>query len=230
MTTQTILLIEDDPAVAKGLIEGLEREGYQVRWTSQGSLGVAAAIHEKPHLIILDVRLPDGSGFDVCRELRAKQQNQPILMLTVQADEVDKVLGLEMGADAYMTKPFSLRELFATVRALLRRAYGALSESSSNQLTAADIIIQLDQGAVYRGKETLQLTPTEYKLLIALARHPGQALSRGQLLTDVWGYDDVESEKTVNVHIRRLREKIELNPSQPQIIVTVPGIGYRLIN
>ena len=226
--TEKILLIEDDPAVAKTIIEALEREVYTVVWRSSGREGIETAAVQNPHLIILDVRLPDGSGFDFCRQLREKKHNQPILMLTVQKDELDRVLGLEMGADAYMTKPFSLRELLATVRALLRRAYGQLSTAESNQITLHDMMIDLDAGSVKRGRDELALTPTEFRLLIYLARNSGVALSRSQILEQVWGYDDVESEKTVNVHMRRLREKIEINPSKPSLILTVPGVGYRL--
>ena len=226
--SEKILLIEDDPAVAKTIIEALEREVYAVVWRSTGRDGIETAAQHPPHLIILDVRLPDGSGFDFCRQLREKKHNQPILMLTVQKDELDRVLGLEMGADAYMTKPFSLRELLATVRALLRRAYGQLSTAESNQIVLRDMLIDLDAGAVKRGRDELALTPTEFRLLVYLARNSGVALSRSQILEQVWGYDDVESERTVNVHIRRLREKIEIEPSKPSLILTVPGVGYRL--
>ena len=226
--TEKILLIEDDPAVAKTIIEALEREVYTVVWRSSGRDGIETAGAQNPHLIILDVRLPDGSGFDFCRQLREKKHNQPVLMLTVQKDELDRVLGLEMGADAYMTKPFSLRELLATVRALLRRAYGQLSTAESNQIVLRDMLIDLDAGAVKRGRAELALTPTEFRLLVYLARNSGVALSRSQILEQVWGYDDVESERTVNVHIRRLREKVELDPSKPSLILTVPGVGYRL--
>ena len=224
-----LLLIEDDPAVAKSLRAGLEQEGYVVTWRNSGVSGVAFAAQTNPHLIVLDVRLPDGSGFDFCRQLRQDNQRQPILMLTVRSDEVDKVLGLEMGADAYMTKPYSLRELLATVRALLRRAYGDLSSAESNLLHIRDISINLDSSEAKRGNTPINLTPTEFRLFVYLLRHKGQALKRSQILSAVWGYDDVESERTVNVHIRRLREKVELNPSQPTLILTVPSIGYRLV-
>lgn len=229
MAQERIMLIEDDPAVAAGLQEGLGREGYVVAWHSLGQAGIAAVPDFAPHLIILDVRLPDGSGFDVCRQLRQESHNQPILFLTVQGDELDKVLGLEMGGDGYMTKPYSLRELIAQVRALLRRAYGPLSGQESNQIFLNDLVIHLDQNRVSRGEVNLNLTPTEFKLLLYLARHQGQALSRSQILEGVWGYDDVESERTVNVHIRRLREKIEIEPSSPRLILTVPGVGYRAV-
>lgn len=229
-TTTQILLIEDDLAVARSLQDGLERDGYAVTWKNTGAQGVAFARDHAPHLIILDVRLPDGSGFDFCRQMRQSGVRQPIIMLTVQKDEMDKVLGLEMGADDYITKPYGLRELLSRVRAQLRRAYGELSNTGADLLYAGDLVIDRGRGQVMRGNQVLNLTPTEFRLLIFLARHAGQALTREQLLEAVWGYDaEIESERTVNVHIRRLREKIEIDPSQPTLILTVPGIGYRLV-
>ncbi len=229
-TPTHILLIEDDPAVARSLQDGLEREGYHVAWKASGAEGVDYARERNPHLIILDVRLPDGSGFDFCRRMRSLGLRQPILMLTVRAEEMDKVLGLEMGADDYVTKPYSLRELLSRVRALLRRTYGEFSSADADLLYAGDLIIDRGRGQVRRGDELISLTPTEFRLLVFLARHPGQALSRVQIIDAVWGYAaDVESERAVNVHVRRLREKVELDPSRPALILTVPGIGYRLV-
>lgn len=224
-----ILLIEDDPAVARSLQDGLERDGYAVTWKISGQEGVAHARDHNPHLIILDVRLPDGSSFDFCRQMRGLGLRQPIIMLTARREEMDKVLGLEMGADDYVTKPFSLRELLSRIRAHLRRAYGELSAASADLLYAGDLIIDQGSGQVRRGHEIISLTPTEFRLFVYMAQHPGQALSRGQILSAVWGHaPDVESERAVNVHIRRLREKVELNPGKPALILTVPGIGYRL--
>ncbi len=230
--TYHILIIEDDPAVAQSLKSGLTEEGFRVSWCKEGRAGIALAQAQQPHLIILDIRLPDGSGLDFCREMRSLNLKQPILMLTARRDELDKVLGLEMGADDYLTKPYGLRELLARIRALLRRAYGDLSSQTADQsnLYIADLTINLDTAEVLRGSESLNLTPTEYRLLVFLARHPGQALSRSQILEAVWqDTAGIESERTVNVHIRRLREKVELTPSKPSLILTVPGIGYRLI-
>jgi len=228
--TPHILVIEDDPAVARSLQDGLQRDGYQVSWKSSGAEGVQYTRDHSPHLIILDVRLPDGSGFDYCRQMRQLGLRQPVLMLTVRRDEMDKVLGLEMGADDYMTKPYSLRELLSRVRALLRRAYGELSLADAEYMYVGDLVIDRNRGQVRRGNQLLNLTPIEFRLLTYLARHQGQALSRSQILDAVWGYDaDVENERIVNVHVRRLREKVELNPSEPSLILTVPGIGYRLV-
>jgi DNA-binding response OmpR family regulator len=222
-----ILVVEDDPAVGRSLQDGLTREGYTVTWKKTGGDGLNSARAAQTHLIILDVRLPDGSGFDFCRRMRQAGIHQPILILTVQNEELDKVLGLEMGADDYLTKPYSLRELLARVRALLRRAYGELS-TENTLLYVGDLTIDLARAQVLHGREPLSLTPTEFRLLIYLVQNAPQALSRPQILAAVWGYNaDVEDEKTVNVQIRRLREKVELDPSHPTLILTVPGIGYR---
>jgi DNA-binding response OmpR family regulator len=224
-----ILLIEDDPAVAHSLQDGLKRYDYSVTWKSKGEDGIRFAKEHNPHLIILDVRLPDGSGLDICRKMRQFGLCQPVLILTVQREEMDKVLGLEMGADDYMTKPYSLRELLSRIRALLRRAYGELSLAGADIIYAGDLIIDRSRGQVRRGERSIVLSPTEFRLLVYLSRHPGQVLTRAQILDAVWGYGaDVDSENTVTVNIWRLREKIELNPSEPQLILTVPGVGYRL--
>lgn len=226
----TILLIEDDPAVARSLSKGLQRDGYEVVWKSLGEEGLAYARKNPPHLIILDVRLPDGSGFDVCRRMRQAGIHQPILILTAQGDEIDKILGLEIGADDYMTKPFSLRELLTRIRALLRRAYGEFASVHSNILLVGDLMIDLSRSEAKRHDKRIDLTPTEFKLLVFLAQHPDQALSRSQIATAIWEYG-AESESTgaLNVYIRRLREKVELNASRPTMILTVPGVGYRLV-
>ncbi|MBN1264153.1 MAG: response regulator transcription factor [Anaerolineales bacterium] len=224
-----ILLVEDDPGVAAGLRDGLEREGYCVVWKDQGIGAVEYALSHHPHLLILDIRLPDGSGFDFCRQLREKKWRRPILMLTVRDSEVDKVLGLEMGADDYLTKPYSLRELLSRVKALLRRSFGEFSNSEAQLLYIDDIVVDRDRSLVWRGDQEISLTPTEFRLLVFLARHCGQAFSREQILENVWGFDaQVESETVVNVYIRRLREKLEYDPRSPQLFLTVPGIGYRL--
>ena len=229
MEPYRILVIEDDPAIGQSLLDGFRQNGLQAELCKTGSSGIEHAQRYAPHLILLDIRLPDGSGFDVCRQMRNLGLHQPIIMLTAQHDELDKVLGLEMGADDYMTKPFSLRELVSRVRAQLRRAYGDYSSTESAVLVINDLIVEQATGQVRRGDESINLTPTEFRLLTYLARHRGQALTRSQIVEAVWGYaPDIDSEKTVNVHIRRLREKIELKPDQPSLILTVPGIGYRM--
>ena len=226
---QTILVIEDDPAVGQALVDGIGYEGYDVHWEDTGTAGVAYARDQSPGLVVLDVRLPDGSGFDFCREIRQLGLRQPILMLTVQSDPVDKVLGLEMGADDYLTKPYHLRELIARIRSLLRRAYGELASTEADILYAGDLTVDRTRASVSRGGRQINLTPTEFRLLVFLAQHPGQVFSRGQLIENVWGSDaEFYDDKTVSVHVRRLREKIETEPSDPRIVLTVPGIGYRL--
>jgi DNA-binding response OmpR family regulator len=229
--TQThILIIEDDPGIATDLRIALEREDYQVTWKDKGEDGIVFTQTHEPDLIILDVRLPDGSGFDFCRRMRALKLKQPILMLTVRSSEVDKVLGLEMGADDYLTKPFGLSELLSRIRALLRRAYGEFSTIGADVIYVRDIVIDLSQGRATRADNLINLTPTEFRLLVYLAQNPGQALSRGQILDAVWDVDAAfMDQNVVNVHIRHLREKIELDPSKPDILLTVPGIGYRLV-
>lgn len=229
MNRQNILVIEDDPAIGQSLLDGLKQHGFSPNLCKTGSSGVEHARKYSPQLILLDIRLPDGSGFDFCRQMRQMGLRQPIVMLTAQGDELDKVLGLEMGADDYMTKPFSMRELVSRIRAQLRRAYGDYSSAESAVMVINDLVLEQATGQVRRGDEVIALTPIEFRLFSHLARHRGQALSRAQIVEAVWGFaPDMESEKTVNVHIRRLREKIELKPEQPSLILTVPGIGYRL--
>jgi DNA-binding response OmpR family regulator len=229
MESYRILVVEDDPAIGQSLLDGFKQHGFAAELCKTGSSGIEYAQSHSPHLILLDIRLPDGPGFDVCRQMRRLGLHQPIIMLTAQHDELDKVLGLEMGADDYMTKPFSLRELVSRVRAQLRRAYGDYSSTESAVMVINDLVLEQATGQVRRGEEAINLTPIEFRLLTYLARHRGQALSRAQIVEAVWGYaPDLESEKTVNVHIRRLREKIEWKPDAPTLILTVPGIGYRM--
>jgi DNA-binding response OmpR family regulator len=225
-----LLIVEDDPAVTYSLANALAQQGYEVTCISEGAEALAYALKAAPHLILLDLRLPDGSGLDVCRQMRQRGLHQPIVILTAQHDEMDKVLGLETGADDYITKPFSLRELLSRIRAQLRRAYGELATDAS-LLFVGELRIDLARGQVYRDNVPLNLTPIEFKLLAHLARHRRQALTRSQIVEAVWGYDpDLDSERAVNVYVRRLREKIEPDPSRPRLLLTVPGVGYRLVD
>ncbi|MBI9043136.1 MAG: response regulator transcription factor [Anaerolineaceae bacterium] len=224
-----ILLVEDDPALGKTLKTGLEREGYQVVWKTHGRKGVSFALEHHPHIILLDVRLPDGSGFDHCAQMRKRGLSQPIIILTVERDETDKVLGLEMGADDYLTKPFSFRELVSRIRAQLRRAYGELSNVNIQIFSVGDIQIDNSAGRVFRSGELLHLSPTAYRLLTFLARNRGRVLSRGQIIREVWGDEIIsDSDRIVDVQISRLREKVEKDPKIPELILTVPGMGYRM--
>jgi DNA-binding response OmpR family regulator len=230
MNSNHILIIEDDLAIGKSLLAGLEQHGFVPYLCATGSSGMNYARIHAPHLILLDIRLPDGSGFDFCRQMRQAGLRQPVIMLTAQQDELDKVLGLEMGADDYVTKPFGLRELVSRIRAQLRRAYGDYANADNSALLVGDLIIDQNAAQALRDGKPVNLTPTEFRLLLYLARHRGQALSRGQIIEAVWGHNpDPDSEHAVNVHIRRLREKIEPDPAQPSLLLTVPGIGYRLV-
>jgi DNA-binding response OmpR family regulator len=224
-----ILVVEDEAAVARGLQYALSQEGWTVDLARSAEEALSLVQAHAPDLAILDVRLPGMSGFDLCRELR-RTMTMPILMLTARTEEIDKVLGLELGADDYVTKPFKVRELISRVRALLRRAYGALAstDARATQLHAGPLRIDLERRRVYKSDKRVDLTATEFELLAFLARHPGVVFTRDALLRQVWDYDNfVGDEKTVNVHIRHLREKIEDRPEDPAHLLTVRGVGYK---
>lgn len=228
-----VLIVEDEPTLLETLEYNLSRHGYQVCTATDGPSAVEMARQEQPDLIVLDVMLPGLDGFEVCRILRP-EMSVPILMLTARDEEVDKVVGLEVGADDYMTKPFSMRELLARVKALLRRVRIDREElaaererTSSERLDFGDLTIDLARGEVLRGGEPLHLKPKEYDLLVFLARNRGIVLSRDLVLERVWGWDYGGGSRTVDVHVRWLREKIEPDPANPSRIVTVRGVGYR---
>lgn len=229
MPGETILVVEDEPSVARGLEYGLKAEGYTVIVAATGARALEAARGERrPQLVLLDIRLPDMSGFDVCRAMREDGNLFPILMVTARDEEVDKVLGLELGADDYIVKPFSVRELLSRIRAALRRAYGELSApGGSERVTFGDVVVDLKRMRVDRHGKMVPLTPTEYRLLRHLVTNPEQVFSRESLLELVWGYDSsVDSQRTVDVHVRHLREKLEEDPGNPQWLTTVRGTGY----
>jgi DNA-binding response OmpR family regulator len=229
MAKERILVVEDEYAVARGLEYGLTRAGFEVLWADTGQRALNLARDCDPHLILLDIRLPDISGFDVCRQLRAAGKRQPILMLTARDEELDKVLGLELGADDYVVKPYSLRELISRIRALLRRAYGELAAASKGDcIRFGEVELDLERLRVTRGGRSVELTPTEFRLLRYLATYPNRPFSRAALIEAVWGYaSDVGSDRTVDVHMRHLREKLEDDPANPRWLVTVRGIGYK---
>jgi DNA-binding response OmpR family regulator len=229
MAGERILIVEDERAVARGLEYGLRAEGFAVLLANSGQSALAMARRESPHLLLLDVRLPDLSGFDVCRQLRNEGRRQPILMLTARDEEVDKVLGLELGADDYMVKPFSLRELVSRIRALLRRSYGELATAAPNQrLAFGPIVLDMERLLVLRDGQPVELTPIEFRLLRYLASNPGRPWSREQLIEAVWGYDsEIGSDRTIDVHVRHLRQKLEADPANPRWLVTVRGTGYK---
>lgn len=228
MSAERILIVEDEPAVARGLQYGLEQEGFSVSWADKGQEALTLARKLDPHVVLLDLRLPGMSGFDVCRQLRAEGFRGVILMLTALDDEVDKVLGLELGADDYVIKPYSLRELIARIRALLRRAFGELSAAAGERHRFGDIELDLERLRVLKGGKPVDLTPTELRLLRYLVLNPERPLSREALMEAVWGYEnDWGSERTVDVHIHHLREKLEDDPGNPRWIQTVRGFGYK---
>ncbi len=229
MAGERILVVEDERAVARGLEYGLQSEGFAVLLAATGQRALELARSEDPHLILLDLRLPDVSGFDVCRQLRAEGRRMPILMLTARDEEVDKVLGLELGADDYVVKPYSLRELLSRIRALLRRAYGELAVASKGQrIIFGQIEVDLERLLVHRAGQLVELTPTEFRLLRYLVTHPDRPFTREALIEAVWGYDGtIGSARTVDVHMRHLRQKLEEAPSDPRWLVTVRGIGYK---
>ncbi len=229
IATRRVLVIDDEPTLIATLRYNLEREGMEVLTAMRGDLGFTLALNSQVDLVILDVMLPGIDGLEICRLLR-KRSPVPILMLTARAGEVDKVVGLEVGADDYLTKPFSMRELLARVHAILRRADIAATatvEPQGGRLVAGEIEVDFDRQQVTRSGRALRLKPKELQLLLFFARHPGRVFTREQLLDKVWGYDFVGGTRTVDVHVRWLREKIEANPSEPASILTVRGTGYR---
>jgi DNA-binding response OmpR family regulator len=229
---EKILIVEDEPALQETLLYNLTRQGYSVESTGNGLAALEIARSTHPDLIILDLMLPGIDGFEVCRILR-QEMNVSILMLTARDDEVDRVIGLEMGADDYVTKPFSMRELLARVKAHLRRTHLIREESSPAPaatpeiLRFANLAIDLTRHEVLLNDQPLALKPKEYELLLFLAHHRGQAISREMILERVWGWEFSGGSRTVDVHIRWLREKIEADPNQPSRFVTVRGAGYR---
>ena len=226
-----ILIIEDDPEISDLVGMHLEDQGYGVERAARGDAGFDIAHGGNFDLVILDLMLPGMDGLEICRRLRQKDTRLPILMLTARTEEIDKVLGLELGADDYLTKPFSIRELIARVKALLRRSQdqGAAPEDSAHpgELVFDQLSIDLDKRRVLSRGTPVELTAKEFDLLVLFAAHPGKPFNREQLLNQVWGYSYAGYEHTVNSHINRLRAKIESDPSNPKFILTVWGFGYR---
>ena len=227
-----ILVVDDEKPIADILQFNLKKEGYDVYCAYDGDEAVQMAEEIKPDLILLDIMLPGRDGMEVCREIRKKYE-MPIIMLTAKDSEIDKVIGLELGADDYVTKPFSTRELIARVKANLRRHQAGASlplEEESNEITVGALTIHPDAYVVSKRGDTIELTHREFELLHYLAKHIGQVMTREHLLQTVWGYDYFGDVRTVDVTVRRLREKIEDNPSHPLWIVTRRGVGYYLRN
>jgi DNA-binding response OmpR family regulator len=230
-----VLVVEDDLTLRETLEYNLVRQGYEVHTAADGQTALDIARRERPDLLVLDIMLPGLDGLEVCRILR-QEMSVPILMLTARDEEIDKVVGLEIGADDYMTKPFSMRELLARVKAQLRRVRLTREEATAEEesvvgeekITIGDLAIDLARHEVLRGGEPLSLKPKEYELLVFFARNRGLVLSRDLILERVWGWDYGGGSRTVDVHVRWLREKIEPDPANPTRIITVRGVGYRL--
>ena len=221
---ELILVVDDEPKIVRIARDYLERSGFRIVPAYDGASALAAARQEKPDLVVLDLNLPEMDGLDVCRTLR-RESSLPIIMLTARAEEADRLIGLELGADDYITKPFSPRELVARVRAVLRRTQGEVQ--ASNTLRAGDLEIDLSGHRVALGNERIKLTRIEFNLLTALAQHPGQTISRAQLLQQLHGSADGGYDRSIDAHIKNLRRKIGDDPADPRYILTVYGIGYQ---
>jgi two-component system alkaline phosphatase synthesis response regulator PhoP len=223
-----ILIVEDQKDLLKGLEINLVREGYSVLKASTGEEGVTLAVNEHPHLVLLDVMLPGLSGIDVCRELRRRGIDVPIIFLTAKSDVIDRVVGLESGADDYVIKPFSLPELLARIRTRLRR-HGT-GPSATTRYSVGEIELDFERLTAARGGRPLHLTPKEFEVLRMLILHRGQAVSRTRMLNEIWGYDDASTTRTVDTHILTLRHKIEDDPGNPRHILTCYGEGYKFVD
>jgi DNA-binding response OmpR family regulator len=221
-----ILVVEDDAAILRGLKDSLRKKQYDVITASDREEGYGLALAKKPDLMILDLMLPNMNGLEICQKLREEGFTAPILMLTARGEESDRVLGLDLGADDYMAKPFSIRELLARVRALLRRAQPA--ESLPNELRFDDVIVDFRRFEATKRGAALELTKKEFGILRLLAARAGQVVSRDDLLNDVWGYENYPSTRTVDTHIGWLRSKLESDPTAPKRLITVHGVGYKL--
>jgi DNA-binding response OmpR family regulator len=227
MKLAKVLIIEDEPNMVLGLKDSCEYEGYEVSVARDGKEGLEKVSSEKPDIILLDVMLPLMSGIDVCRTLRTRGIDTPILLLTARSQEIDKVAGLDVGADDYVTKPFSVMELLARIRAHLRRAGKQVIEIE--RFTFGDVELNFKKYAARKGGKVLELSAREFEILQYLIRRRGETVTRDQLLDEVWGYESTPITRTVDNHIARLRQKIEADPSEPQHIITVHRLGYRFI-
>jgi len=225
-----ILIVEDDPHILLGLEEILKSEGYEVVVCNRGDKAIDTVARQRPQLIVLDVMLPGMSGFDICKQLRAKKLATPVLMLTAKGQELDKVIGLDSGADDYVTKPFGVRELVARIHALLRRTQmGTASPESSAPFQIGDCTIDPAKFEIRRGKTTEELTAKELKLLQLFQAHPGQVFSRDKLLNDIWGYNYYGTTRTLDQVIVQLRKKLGDSAENPRHLLTVHGVGYKLV-
>jgi DNA-binding response OmpR family regulator len=224
---QRVLIVEDEPDMVLGLKDNFEYEGYDVLVARDGREGLDRALADRPDLILLDIMLPKMSGLDVCRALRSNGVDTPVIMLTARGQEIDKVVGLETGADDYVTKPFSIKELLARVRAHLRRATRQVADIESYAF--GDVSLNFKKHEAKRGEKFIELSPREFELLKYFIQHRGETITRDQLLDDVWGYDNYPFTRTVDNHIAKLRQKIEATPAEPKYIITVHRVGYKFL-
>ena len=222
-----ILIVEDEPNMVAGLRDNFEYEGYEVITAEDGVAGLGRALSDSPDLVLLDVMMPHLSGLDVCKQLKVKRPSLPIIMLTARGQEIDKVVGLELGADDYVTKPFSIRELVARVKAVLRRAQVLPREQE--RYSFGDVEVDLRGCQVRRGGQPVECSGMEFELLKHFLCHPGETLSRDRLLDEVWGYAHYPTTRTVDAHIVRLRHKLEPVPEEPRFFLTVHGMGYKFV-
>ncbi|HVQ38692.1 MAG TPA: response regulator transcription factor [Pyrinomonadaceae bacterium] len=222
-----ILIVEDEPAMVAGLRDNFEYEGYDVISAADGVAGLERALADDPDLVVLDVMMPRMSGLDVCKQLKSKKPSLPIIMLTARGQEIDKVVGLELGADDYVTKPFSIRELMARVKAVLRRASAHIPAAEVYRFS--DVEVNIRSNEVRRGGQPVELSAKEFALLAYFVAHPVETLSRDRLLDAVWGYENYPNTRTVDTHIVHLRQKLEPNPEEPRFILTVHGTGYKFV-
>ena len=222
-----ILIVEDEPNMRLGLKDNLEFEGYQVQVATDGKMGLDAIVNNPYDLVLLDVMLPELSGFDVCKITRERGVSTPIILLTAKGEEIDKVLGLELGADDYITKPFGLRELLARIKAVLRR--GNSNSIQPKEVTIGRMLVNFSSYVATIDQESVKMSHKEFEILKYLWENQNETVSRYQLLEDIWGYDEQPTTRTVDNFILKLRQKIEQNPEDPQIILTVHGIGYKML-
>jgi DNA-binding response OmpR family regulator len=229
-TSRKVLIVDSDAATRREVRTACAQDGYQVVEAENGADGLRELGTAHPNLVLLEVALPDGSGFDVCRELRKSDAAVPVIMMSARSDEIDAVVALEIGADDYVTKPLRIRELVARMAAHLRRTRLEAVEPARNRLEFRDLVIDVNERRIYKSAREVELTHTEFDLLTFLASNAGKVLSREKILNSIWGYEYPIETRVIDVHIRNLRRKIETQPSRPYYILAVPGIGYRFTN
>jgi two-component system alkaline phosphatase synthesis response regulator PhoP len=224
---ETVLIIEDDPAITIGLKKNLKYEGYEVMTVSDGQRGLEMAVDKRPDLIVLDVMLPNMSGFEICKTLKKNEVDIPIIIISAKDQEIDKIMGLDLGADDYMTKPFSVRELVARINAVLRRK--KRYERDIDSFEFGDVAVDFVARTVTKAQKPLDLSPREFDLLAYFIKHPNQVLERRQILNKVWGYDYYGTARTIDNFVTKLRQKVEPDAEHPTYLMTVRGIGYKFV-